>query len=105
MASIFKRLFSSGGAQGATAARERPAEGFATEKVLAEEGLGASPGEQPPSEEELKEFLIRNFLEDSAPGIEPPQAASIHAANTAAQHTDSSRERNAFVARNSVMAD
>jgi hypothetical protein len=104
MASIFKRLFSSGGAQAATAQMEEPAEVSATEKLLAEEGLGASPGEQPPSEEELKEFLIRNFLEDSAAGIEPPQAASIHAANTAAEHTDSSREPNAFVARNSAVA-
>ena len=104
MASIFKRLFSSGGAQAATAQMEEPAEVSATEKLLAEEGLGASPGEQPPSEEELKEFLIRNFLEDSTAGIAPPQAASIHAANTTAEHTDSSPERNAFVARNSVVA-
>ena len=105
MASIFKRLFSSGGAQAATAQMEEPsAEVSATEKLLAEKGLGASPGEQPPSEEELKEFLIRNFLEDSTPEIAPPQAASIHAANSAAENTDSSRERNAFVARNSVVA-
>jgi uncharacterized protein YjbI with pentapeptide repeats len=66
MASIFKRLFSSGGAQAATAQIEKPAaELSAAEKLLAEEGLGASPSEQPPSEEELKEFLIKNFLEDS----------------------------------------
>jgi uncharacterized protein YjbI with pentapeptide repeats len=68
MVSIFKRLFSSGGAQAATAQIEEPAaELSAAEKLLAEEGLGASPSVQPPSEEELKEFLIKNFLEDSKP--------------------------------------
>ncbi len=105
MASIFKRLFSSGGAQAATAQMEEPpAEISATEKLLAEEGLGTNPSQQPPSEQELKEFLIRNFLEDSAADITPPQATPSHAASTAVEHTDSSRETNAFVAPNSVEA-
>jgi uncharacterized protein YjbI with pentapeptide repeats len=67
MASIFKRLFSSGGAQAAAVqVEETTADVAAAEKLLAEQGLGANPGEQPPSEVELKEFLIKNFLEDSS---------------------------------------
>jgi uncharacterized protein YjbI with pentapeptide repeats len=66
MPSIFKRLFSSGGAQAATVQVEEPTPDVtAAERLLAEEGLGQSPSE-PPSEEELKEFLIKNFLEDSS---------------------------------------
>src|SRR5271154_3071753 len=73
MASIFKRLFSSGGAQAGIAQIEEPtADVAAAEKLLAEEGLGQHPGEQPPSEEELKEFLIKNFLEDSKADEIPP---------------------------------
>src|SRR5271156_1019720 len=74
MASIFKRLFSSGGAQAGTAQIEEPtADVAAAEKLLAEEGLGQSLGEQPPSEEELKEFLVKNFLEDSKADEIPPE--------------------------------
>ena len=75
MASIFKRLFSSGGAQAATVQIEEPTPDVAAaEKLLAEEGLGQNPGEQPPSEEDLKEFLIKNFLEDpKADEIAPVQ--------------------------------
>ncbi|MGD0402649.1 MAG: pentapeptide repeat-containing protein [Candidatus Acidiferrales bacterium] len=77
MASIFKRLFSSGGAQAGTAQIEEPtADVVAAEKLLAEEGLGHSSGEQPPSEEELKEFLIKNFLEDSNPDEIPRERNS-----------------------------
>ncbi|HXN74743.1 MAG TPA: pentapeptide repeat-containing protein [Candidatus Acidoferrales bacterium] len=66
MPSIFKRLFSSGGAQAAVVqVEEQTPDVTAAEKLLAEEGLGQSPSE-PPSEEELKEFLIKNFLEDSS---------------------------------------
>src|SRR5271163_4301919 len=74
MTSIFKRLFSSGGAQAGTAQVEEPtADVAAAEKLLAEEGLGQSLGEQPPSEEELKEFLVKNFLEDSKADEIPPE--------------------------------
>jgi len=73
MASIFKRLFSSGGSQEATAQVEDPAADLsATEKLLADEGLGASAEPQAPSEEELKAFLIKNFLEDSKADEMPP---------------------------------
>src|SRR5580704_15042543 len=117
MASIFKRLFSSGGAQAATLQVEEPAADVAAaEKLLAEQGLGASSGEQPPSEEELKEFLIKNFLEDSSadrtvnpqvvfpqhapatlaeildlPAGEDELSASMLSAETAAQYPDSLR--------------
>src|ERR1700735_1526635 len=101
MASIFKRLFSSGGAQAATAQMEEPpAELSATEKLLAEQGLGASPTEQPPSAEELNEFLIKNFLEDSSHGTAPPQGASLHAEKPAEQYPASSSETDVFAAGN-----
>jgi uncharacterized protein YjbI with pentapeptide repeats len=87
MTSIFKRLFSSGGAQAATAQVEEPAADLsATEKLLAEEGLGQSAGLQPPSEEELKEFLIKNFLEDSKADEIPP--AQLPIANPRIVHTE-----------------
>src|ERR1700720_2412854 len=120
MVSIFKRLFSSGGAQAAAVQIEEPtADVAAAEKLLAEEGLGASPSEQPPSEEELKEFLIKNFVEDSSadqmaiPQVVFPKPASatlaeildlpsgeeesekpdsMLSAETAPKHPDSSRE-------------
>lgn len=105
MASIFKRLFSSGGAQAATAQMEEPpAELSATEKLLAEQGLGASPTEQPPSAEELNEFLIKNFLEDSSHGTAPPQGASLHAEKPAEQYPASSSETDVFAAGNPAPA-
>jgi uncharacterized protein YjbI with pentapeptide repeats len=129
MASIFKRLFSSGGAQAATVQVEEPtADVAAAEKRLAEEGLGASPAEQPPSEEELKAFLIKNFLEDSsADKIANPQVvfakpapatlaeildlssveqaeipAPMPPAGTAEQYPDNPRETETLSAANSA---
>ena len=102
MPSIFKRLFSSGGAQTATTQIEDlPSDLSATEKLLAEEGLGASPGEQPPSAEELKEFLIKNFLEDSsAVDTTPAQDAPIRSAKPAEKYAESSSRASSFVAGN-----
>ncbi len=106
MPSIFKRLFSSGGAQTATAQIEEvPADLSATEKLLAEEGLGASPGVQPPSAEELKEFLIKNFLEDSsAEEVTPAQNAPIRAAKATETNAESSPGANTFVNGNLAAA-
>ena len=133
MASIFKRLFSSGGAQAATVQVEEPtADVAAAEKLLAEQGLGASVAEQPPSDEELKEFLIKNFLEDSRadqvanPQVvfpKPPPATlaeildlpsgedesepstSMLSAETAAKYPDSPRATEAVAMPNAEEAD
>jgi uncharacterized protein YjbI with pentapeptide repeats len=132
MVSIFKRLFSSGGAQAAAVQIEEPtADVAAAEKLLAEEGLGASPSEQPPSEEELKEFLVKNFVEDSSadqmaiPQVVFPKPApatlaeildlpsgeeesekpdSMLSAETAPKHPDSSRGTETFPSANSEEA-
>jgi uncharacterized protein YjbI with pentapeptide repeats len=105
MASLFKRLFSSGGTQAATAQMEEPAANLsATEKLLAEEGLGASPTEQPPSAEELNEFLIKNFLEDSSHVTPPPQDPSVHATNAVGENPAGSSGADIFVAGNPAPA-
>ncbi len=40
---------------------------LAAEQLIAEEALGKQANVEPPTEEELKEFLIKNFLEGEAP--------------------------------------
>ena len=68
MASLFKRLFSSGGAQTASVQVVEPS----TEVSVAEESIEQAASqyqaaELPPSEEELKEFLYKNFLDGAKP--------------------------------------
>ena len=80
MASLFKRLFSSGGGQTASVQVEEPiAETSAEEQTIDQNGVEERAGEQaPPSEDELKEFLSKNFLDGAKP-IEIPQATETAA--------------------------
>jgi len=58
MASLFKRLFSSGGTQTATVqVEEQPAESSAEEKTISQDGIESRAGEPSPSQEELNKFL------------------------------------------------
>src|SRR3984957_11709655 len=81
MASLFKRLFSSGGGQTASVQVEEPiAETSAEEQTVDQKGAEDRAGKQAaPSEDELKEFLSKNFLDGAKP-IEIPQATETAAA-------------------------
>ena len=74
MASLFKRLFSSGGGQTASVQVEEPiAETSAEEQTVDQNGAEDRAGEQAaPSEDELKEFLSKNFLDGAKPIEVPP---------------------------------
>ena len=81
MASLFKRLFSSGGTQTATVqVEEQPAESSAEEKTVSQDGIESRAGEQSPSQEELNKFLYENFLDGAKP-VEIPQTQEWAAAS------------------------
>ena len=89
MASLFKRLFSSGGGQTASVQVEEPiAETSAEEQTVDQKGAEDRAGKQAaPSEDELKEFLSKNFLDGAKP-IEIPQATETAAAISTVVHTE-----------------
>src|SRR5580704_973447 len=81
MASLFKRLFSSGGTQTATVqVEEQSAGSSAEEKTVSQDGVESRAGEQPPSQEELNKFLYENFLDGAKP-VEIPQTQEWAAAS------------------------
>jgi uncharacterized protein YjbI with pentapeptide repeats len=81
MASLFKRLFSSGGTQTATVqVEEQPAESSAEEKTVSQDGIESRAGEPSPSQEELNKFLYENFLDGAKP-VEIPQTQEWAAAS------------------------
>jgi uncharacterized protein YjbI with pentapeptide repeats len=90
MASLFKRLFSSGGARTASVQVEEPiAETPTEEQPIDTDGVEDRAGEQaPPSAQELKEFLYKNFLGGAKP-IEIPQALETSAATSTAVKAES----------------
>ena len=90
MASLFKRLFSSGGAQTASVQVEEPiAETSAEEQSIEQNGVEDRASEQAaPSEDELKEFLYKNFLDGAKP-IEIPQAQEAAGATSTVVNTES----------------
>jgi uncharacterized protein YjbI with pentapeptide repeats len=68
MASLFKRLFSSGGTQTASVQVVEPsAEVSVAEEIIEQAASQYQAAELPPSEEELKEFLYKNFLDGARP--------------------------------------
>lgn len=71
MVTFLKRLFTPGYGRSSEVQVEEPPDVLAAEQLIAEEALGKQAEEETPSEEELKEFLIKNFLEGEAPA-EPP---------------------------------
>jgi uncharacterized protein YjbI with pentapeptide repeats len=82
MASLFKRLFSSGGTQTASVQVAEPgAEASVAEETIEQAALQYQAAELPPSEEELKEFLYNNFLDGAKP-TEVPQEREGGAANS-----------------------
>src|ERR1700728_3901402 len=89
MASLFKRLFSSGGTQTASWQFAEPS----AEAAVAEETIEQAASQyqvaelKPPSEEELKEFLYKNFLDGAKPA-EVPQAQEWKAANSPAVNAE-----------------
>src|ERR1700677_2820832 len=73
MASLFKRLFSSGGTQTASVQVAEPSlEASLAEETIEQAASRYQAAELPPSEEELKEFLYKNFLDGAKP-TEIPQ--------------------------------
>ncbi|HXN18767.1 MAG TPA: pentapeptide repeat-containing protein [Candidatus Binatus sp.] len=73
MASLFKRLFSSGGTQTASVQVAEPSlEAPLAEETIEQAASRYQAAELPPSEEELKEFLYKNFLDGAKP-TEIPQ--------------------------------
>src|SRR3984957_5409744 len=89
MASLFKRLFSSGGGRTASVQGEEPlAETPAQKQAIDQNGVEERTGEQAaPSEDELKEFLSKNFLDGAKP-IEIPQATETSAATSTVVNTE-----------------
>jgi len=89
MASLFKRLFSSGGGQTASVQVEEPiAETSAEERAIDQDSVENRTGEQAtPSEDELKEFLSKNFLDGAKP-IEITQATEASAATLTVVNTE-----------------
>src|ERR1700728_3650177 len=89
MASLFKRLFSSGGTQTASVQVAEPsAEAAVAEETIEQAASQYQAAElQPPSEEELKEFLYKNFLDGAKPA-EIPQAQEWSAANSPAVNAE-----------------
>jgi uncharacterized protein YjbI with pentapeptide repeats len=85
MVSLFKRLFSSDGAQTASVQVEEPiAETPTPEQATDQDPVEDRAGEQAsPSAQELKEFLYKNFLDGAKP-IEIPQALETPAATSTA---------------------
>ncbi|MGB8542329.1 MAG: pentapeptide repeat-containing protein [Candidatus Acidiferrales bacterium] len=83
MASLFKRLFSSGGTQTASVQVAEPsAEAPVVEETIEQAASQYQEAElPPPSEEELKEFLYKHFLDGAKPA-EIPQAQEWSAANS-----------------------
>jgi uncharacterized protein YjbI with pentapeptide repeats len=68
MASLFKRLFSSGGTQTASVQVAEPGTEFSVaEETIEQAAAQYQAAELPPSEEELKEFLYKNFLDGAKP--------------------------------------
>jgi uncharacterized protein YjbI with pentapeptide repeats len=68
MASLFKRLFSSGGTQTTSVQVAEPsAEASVAEETIEQAASRYQAAELPPSEEELKEFLYKNFLDGAKP--------------------------------------
>jgi uncharacterized protein YjbI with pentapeptide repeats len=79
MASLFKRLFSSGGRQTASVQLAEPSAESSIVEELVDPGAQDRAAElPPPSEEELKEFLYKNFLDGAKP-TEIPQAQECQA--------------------------
>jgi uncharacterized protein YjbI with pentapeptide repeats len=75
MASLFKRLFSSGGTQAASVQVAEPsAEASVAEETIEQAASRYQAAELPPSEEELKEFLYKNFLD----GAKPTEVSEEH---------------------------
>jgi uncharacterized protein YjbI with pentapeptide repeats len=73
MASLFKRLFSSGRTQTTSVQVAEPgAESSVAEETIEQAAAQYQAAELPPSEEELKEFLYKNFLDGAKP-TEVPQ--------------------------------
>ncbi len=84
MASLFKRLFSSGGTQTATVqVEEQSTESSAEGKAVDQDGVRRGADERAPSEEELKEFLYKNFLDGAKP-VEIPQTQELAASTSSA---------------------
>jgi uncharacterized protein YjbI with pentapeptide repeats len=67
MVTFLKRLFTPGNSRSSGVQVEEPPDVLAAEQLIADEVSGKQTEEDPPSEEELKEFLIKNFLEGESP--------------------------------------
>jgi uncharacterized protein YjbI with pentapeptide repeats len=76
MVTFLKRLFTLGYGRSSDVQVEEPPDVLAAEQLIAEEALGKQANPEPPSEEELKEFLIKNFLEGEAPAEPSAESAA-----------------------------